>query len=120
MNSTEFEQENQPRWQRLESMLDDVDKNRAPADVEELPTLFRQTCHDLSLAQHRMYGMGIAGRLNDLAIRGYRCLERRTVGGWETLFRMLMVKFPKMVRSEWRLFWFCSLIFWGPFLAFAI
>lgn len=120
MNPSQFEHENDPRWQRLEVMLDDVEKGRAPVDVEELPTLFRQTCHDLSIAQHRMYGTGLVGRLNDLAIRGYRGLERRTAGGWESLFRMLAVKFPKMVRSEWRLFWFCSLVFWGPFLAFAI
>ncbi|MCE9519265.1 MAG: stage II sporulation protein M [Verrucomicrobia bacterium] len=120
MNSAEFEQENQPRWQRLEEMIEGVEKGRAPENVEELPTLFRQTCHDLSIAQHRIFGMGLVERLNNLAIRGFRTLERRAGGGWESLFRMILVKFPKMVRAEWRLFWFCSFIFWGPFLAFAI
>ncbi len=120
MNSSEFENENLPRWQRLEEMIEGVEKRRTPENVEELPTLFRQTCHDLSIAQHRIYGMGLVERLNSLAIRGFRTLERRIGGGWESLFRMMLVKFPKMVRAEWRLFWFCSLIFWGPFLALAI
>ena len=120
MTSSQFEHDNQDRWQRLETMLDGVEKGRAPENVEELPTVFRQTCHDLSVAQHRMYGAGVSHRLNELAIRGFRALERRTAGGWESLFRLLMVKFPKMVRAEWRLFWFCSLVFWGPFLFFAI
>ena len=97
MTSSQFEKKNEHRWQRLEIMLDGVEKGRAPADVEELPTLFRQTCHDLSIAQHRMYGAGVMGRLNELAIRGYRGLERRTAGGWESLFRMLMVKFPAVL-----------------------
>lgn len=120
MNSSQFEHDNQDRWQRLEIMLDGVESGRAPNNVEELPTVFRQTCHDLSVAQHRMYGAGLTSRLNELAIRGFRALERRTAGGWESLFHLLMVKFPKMVRAEWRLFWFCSLVFWGPFLFFAI
>ena len=120
MTSSQFEHENSSRWQQLEGMLDGVERNRPPENVTELPTVFRQTCHDLSVAQHRMYGTGLTGRLNDLAIRGFRALERRTAGGWESLFRLLLVKFPKTVREEWRLFWFCSLVFWGPFLAFAI
>lgn len=120
MTSSQFERENSQRWQRLEVMLDGVEKGRAPEDVDALPMVFRQTCHDLSVAQHRMYGTTMTGRLNDLAIRGFRALERRTAGGWESLFRLLMVKFPKMVRAEWRLFWFCSLVFWGPFFFFAI
>lgn len=120
MTSSQFEQENSPRWQQLEGMLDGVERGKAPENVTELPTVFRQTCHDLSVAQHRMYAGGVTGRLNELAIRGYRALERRTAGGWESLFRLVLVKFPKTVREEWRLFWFCSLVFWGPFLFFAI
>ncbi len=121
MNSAQFENENQARWQRLEEMLDEVAKRKPnAAEIEELPRLFRQTCHDLSVAQHRVYPPGLVDRLNALAIRGYHTLERRVSGGWERLYRMMAVDFPRMVRAEWRLFWFCCVMFWGPFLAFAI
>lgn len=120
MNSSQFTHDNEPRWQRLEQMLKDVEKGRPPADVDELPTLFRQVCHDLSLAQHRMYDTTLVHRLNELAIAGYRTLERRISGGWERLLRMTMLEFPRAVRAEWRLFWFCCALFWGPFLFFAI
>lgn len=120
MNPTSFENQNQPRWQRLEDMVAATEKGRAPDDVEQIPTLFRQTCHDLAIAQNRLHRRALIERLNELAIRSYRSLERRSAGGWERIFQTLTVTFPKAFRSEWRLFWFCSLIFWGPFLAFAL
>ncbi len=119
MTPAEFEKTNEPRWQRLESLLDAVEKRQPHAEAEELPVLFRQACHDLSIAQHRMYESSLTERLNELAIRGYRALERRIAGGWERIARLIGAEFPRMVRAEWRLFWFCSLIFWGPFLLLA-
>jgi len=101
-------------------MLDQVESGKPGAPVEELPTLFRQVCHDLSVAQHRMYGARIVGRLNTLAIAGYRTLERRISGGWERLWQMMAYDFPRAVWSESRLLWFCMAMFWLPFLLLAI
>ncbi len=118
MTPSQFEHDNQARWQRLETMLESIDQGKAPEDVEELPTLFRQTCHDLSLARHRMYGNRVRERLNTLATQTYRVLERRIGGGWERLYRLLMQEFPRAVRSEPRLFWLCTVLFWAPFFFF--
>lgn len=120
MTGAQFETENEPRWQRLQAMIHDVESGKPVEQIEQLPTLFRQTCHDLSLAQHRMYGTRLVDRLNGLAIAGYRVLERRIAGGWERLYRLMARDFPQAVRAEWRLFWFCSLVFWAPFLTLLI
>lgn len=120
MNPAQFEEQNNARWERLERLLDEVDAGRRPPEVEEVPLLFRQACHDLSVAQHRMYGPRLTARLNALAIRGYRTLERRISGGWERLHEMAFRLFPRAVRSEARLVWLCMAIFWLPFLFLAV
>ncbi|MES2598931.1 MAG: stage II sporulation protein M [Verrucomicrobiota bacterium] len=122
MSPNHFESENKERWERLQQMLDKVEEKGAKenAGVEELPTLFRQVCHDLSLAQHRMYGTRLTDKLNALAISGYRVLERRISGGWERLADMVIREFPRAVQQERGLFWFCMAMFWLPFLFLAI
>ncbi|HCN27672.1 MAG TPA: hypothetical protein DIT64_02585 [Verrucomicrobiales bacterium] len=120
MNPAQFEKDNAARWERLEKMLDSVEEAGSARDAEELPTLFRQACHDLSVAQHRMYGPRITGRLNSLAIRGYRALERRMSGGWQRLHEVAFREFPRAVRGEARLVWLCMAIFWLPFLFLAV
>lgn len=119
MNASQFQNDHEPRWERLQGMLDALDGKQPPADVDELPTLFRQTCHDLSLAQHRMYGSKMVDRLNALAISGYRVLERRISGGWEKLLDLMLRDFPQAVRDEKGLFWFNMIAFWGPFFFLA-
>ena len=122
MSPAQFEKENSARWDRLEALVNEVDSSRKKPveNVEELPQLFRQICHDLSVAQHRMYGPRLTGRLNGLAIAGYRVLERRIAGGWERLADTMLREFPRAVRRERGLFWFCSAMFWAPFLFMAI
>ena len=120
MNSQQFESENAQRWERLEEVLEAVDKGKEHEDIERLPTMFRQVCSDLSLAQHRLYSMALVERLNRLAISSYRVLERRISGGWDRFLNLFGREFPRAVRAEKRLFWLMSLLFWGPFLFFAI
>lgn len=120
MNSRQFESENKPHWERLEAVLEAVDKKQPHEDIERLPTLFRQVCSDLSLAQHRLYPMALVEKLNRLAISAYRVLERRITGGWDRLIGLVGRDFPRAVREEKRLFWLMSLMFWVPVLFFAI
>jgi uncharacterized membrane protein SpoIIM required for sporulation len=120
MTSNQFEDENNHRWQRLEEVIDAVETRKPHEDIERLPTLFRQICHDLSVAQHRLYDAAVVERLNRLAIAGYRTLERRISGGWERFAHLVLRDFPQSFREEKKLFWFNSLLFWAPFLFFAI
>lgn len=114
MTPAQFEKHIEPRWQKLEKLLTDVENGKPRDDATELPAAFRQVCHDLSVAQHRMSSQRLVHRLNALAIRGYRVLERRSAGGWEAFVRLLLVEFPQAVRAEWRLFWFCTALFYIP------
>ncbi len=120
MTPAQFEKEIEPRWQKLERLMNDVEKNKPQADAVELPATFRQVCHDLSVAQHRMSPHRTVQKLNDMAIRGFRLLERRTAGGFESFLNMMLVTFPQLVRQEWRLFWWCSAIFYVPLTVFIL
>ena len=114
MTPAQFEKNIEPRWQRLEKLLQNVEQGKAGQDAVELPAVFRQVCHDLSVAQHRMSPQRITQRLNGLAIRAYRVLERRGAGGWETFIQLFAVDFPRAVRAEWKLFWWCTALFYLP------
>lgn len=120
MTPAQFEKHIEPRWQKLEQMLTDVEHATPRDNVEELPATFRQVCHDLSVAQHRMSPQRLTQQLNALALRGYRVLERHSSGGWESFVRLLVVEFPQAVRAEWRLFWWCTALFYIPAAIFAI
>lgn len=120
MTPAQFEKQIEPRWQKLEKLLTDVEHAKPQEDVTELPAAFRQVCHDLSVAQHRMSPQRITQHLNALALRGYRVLERRTAGGWESFVRLLLVEFPQAVRAEWRLFWWCTALFYVPGVLLAV
>jgi len=114
MTPAQFEKHIEPRWQKLEQLLTDVEHAKPRENVVELPATFRQVCHDLSVAQHRMSPQRLTQRLNALAIRGYRVLERRSSGGWEAFVRLFLVEFPQAVRAEWKLFWWCTALFYLP------
>lgn len=120
MTPAQFEKHIEPRRQKLEKLLNDVEQSKPGEDVEELPGAFRQVCHDLSVAQHRMSPQRTVQQLNALAIRAYRVLERRSAGGWESFVRLLLVEFPQAVRAEWKLFWFCSALFYVPAVLMAV
>lgn len=120
MTPAQFEKNIEPRWQKLEQMLDRAERAQSGAEVAELPAAFRQVCHDLSVAQHRMSPQRIVQRLNALAIRGYRLLERRGAAGGQSFLRLIMVDFPQAVRLEWRLFWFCTALFYIPAVLMAV
>ena len=83
MTPAQFEKHIEPRWQKLEKLLTEAEQSHPSAAVEELPATFRQVCHDLSMAQHRMSPQRLTQQLNALAIRAYRVLERHSAGGCE-------------------------------------
>lgn len=120
MTPAHFEKHIEPHWQKLEGLLKEVEKGKAPEDVAELPATFRLVCHDLSVAQHRMSAPRIIEHLNALALRGYRALERQRSGGWDAFVRLFFVGFPQAVRAEWRLFWFCTALFYVPAIVLAL
>ncbi|MEM8955525.1 MAG: stage II sporulation protein M [Verrucomicrobiota bacterium] len=115
MNRKQFEKENQSRWEELSRILHQLDEGQSPVDADKLPSLFRQVCNDLALAQYRMYGIRLCDRLNQLVIAGYKHVYHTVNASFETFLHYFAVEFPRNVRREWRLFILALLLFWAPF-----
>lgn len=122
MNRKSFEESASPHWAELEGLLSQVEvsKGSKPPNLEKLPTLFRQACSDLSLADHRVYGNRLTDRLNALVIRGYNAIYKPARPLAEGLLQFFGRTFPRAVRQHARLFWFNMLLFWGGFFAMVI
>ncbi|MEO0448553.1 MAG: stage II sporulation protein M, partial [Verrucomicrobiota bacterium] len=116
MNAKTFQRENRQRWGEMEEILTELDAGRADAEqARKLPSLFRQACGDLALAQHRMYGLTLCERINRLVIRGYDRMNRGLGGGWTRLIQGFWYDIPQAVRREWKLLWLVMIVFWLPF-----
>lgn len=120
MSPGSFEERRAADWVELDRLITGVEKGKPEAGVEELPRRFREACADLALARHRMYPSQLIDRLNTLVIRGYKLLYRSRKRGWEAVLRFIVAGFPQTVRSEWRLFWLCSALFWIPFFGLMV
>ena len=119
MNRQQFESKNHAEWEVFESQLEAGEKGKGNLreDGHLLPSQFRKLCHDLSLAQYRMFGHRLCDRLNSLAIRGYRLIHRKKTGFGEGLLEFVLRTFPQAFRREWKLAVVVSLVFWIPFFA---
>ena len=117
MKTGAFESQREQRWKEIEEILDAAEAGRADPRVVEVPRRFREACSDLALAQARIYRLPLIERLNRLVIRCQQFVyRRRSRIGWEPVVGFVGGGFPAAVRSEWRLFWLCSAMFWLPFL----
>jgi uncharacterized membrane protein SpoIIM required for sporulation len=108
------------RWRELERLVDALSRSRgrrAPNGVEELPRLYRQTCQDLALARHRIYGRDLIHHLNLLALRGREQLYRRSSSAGRRALEFFARDFPRLVRAEARLFALAGALFYVPFFA---
>ncbi|HKY01891.1 MAG TPA: stage II sporulation protein M [Burkholderiales bacterium] len=128
MKQAIFEARYAQDWTRLESWLDQRDKNKrkkkgsdaprvdAPqVDVadNEIPRLYRRVCQDLALARDRHYSPDLVDRLNRIALRGHHVLygvQPRGFGAIEFLLR----GFPRLIRAERKIVFAACLLFFGP------
>ena len=104
-------------WQRFETLLLQLERNKAEGEVlpaEEFPQLYRRVCHFLSLAQERQYSSYLVEHLNDLVLRGHHQLYRFQVNVRSRLIRFLLVDFPQLVRQEQRFIWAAMALLYGP------
>ncbi|MEM0897095.1 MAG: stage II sporulation protein M [Verrucomicrobiota bacterium] len=122
MNRKSFEERGGPQWAELEVMLGQMEDRKLPPPKEpdKLPSLFRQVCSDLALAEHRVYGRNLTDRLNEIVIRGYNLIYRPSLPLFEGMMKFFGETFPRAVRAHAKLFWFNMLLFWGGFFAMVI
>ena len=124
MQGKEFEERNKVRWEAYEQTLHALEKGKEGEVTEEemaqLPAMFREVCTDLALARHRMYGMTMNEKLNELVIRGHKVIHRRAGGTWGKVLRFVAFEFPQAVRAEWKLFLVATLSFILPLMGMVL
>lgn len=120
MNREQFVHRHSASWKQLESLLDDLERNKAaPREASGFPALYRRVCQHLALARRRHYGVDLEEQLNSLALRGHHQLYRDRPTSIMGVVEFLTSDFPRLVRQHAGLFWLATLLFYGPGLAMA-
>lgn len=105
-----------PWWNRLDGLLQDMDKlsRPEPAAISELAALYRALCGDLMVVRARGYAPDLVDYLNALAARAsghlYRPRKNMLPGFWETLTR----SFPQVLRRRVGFFAIATALFVIP------
>ncbi len=120
MKRHRFEEINRADWGELEQAVNEMERGKLPRDPHRLPRLFRKVCGDLSLAQHRMYGLDLAEKLNHILIRAYGKIYAHVGGGLSLALRWAAGGFPRAVRREAKLFWLSAALYVVPLVGIAI
>jgi len=125
MKQRRFEQNHAAEWRAFAATLDRLERRKnagsaAPLPVAELPAAYRRLCQQLAIARARYYGGALLDRLNPLALRAYQHLYRAPRRRWPAVLDFLTGDFPRRVRADARLFWWCAALFYLPLLGMAI
>jgi uncharacterized membrane protein SpoIIM required for sporulation len=102
-----------PRWDRLESLIAQIDRrgigSLEPRQVEELALDYRAATSDLALARGRGYDPTIVAYLNRLSARAHAYVYLGTSrSGWSATRRFLTRTFPRELRRSWLAIGICA------------
>ncbi len=95
-----------PRWDRLESLVTQVDRrgiqSLEPAQIDELALGYRAATSDLAMARARGYDGAIVAYLNRLSARAHAYVYLGTSrSGWSAVLEFLGATFPAELRRSW-------------------
>ncbi|HZR08387.1 MAG TPA: stage II sporulation protein M [Myxococcales bacterium] len=101
-----FIEERRPRWNRLETLLEEAQESETrlgPERLQELVLLYRSACTDLNRARTLTANPELIGGLNQLIGRAYRIVYRRRRSGRIDLKRFFLREVPATFhrRSRW-------------------
>lgn len=116
MKQRSFELKYQQSWITLEQLLLALERREKPDDICELPTLYRQVCHHLSLAKERHYSSHLVAKLNALVLRGHQQLYKRETHFRRAISRFISYTFPNQFRQQINYFWLANVLFYLPTL----
>ncbi|MGI9302846.1 MAG: stage II sporulation protein M [Gammaproteobacteria bacterium] len=124
MNQQQFVSRFEPRWEKLESWLDDDKRRRGKPDGviddTEFPHLYREVCHHLGLARARLYSRELIRRLETIVLTAHQRLYKSRANFLGRAMEFAVAKFPHVVRREWRLVLLASLLFYGPMVVMGV
>lgn len=119
MKQQQFEQQHQALWQQFAVTLTALEQGAA-ADLAEFTEQYRLICQQAALAQSRGYGELLATQLADMALRGHQQLYQRKDHFGERLLRFVLLEFPQLIRTEWRIVSASLLTFVAPLLVMGL
>lgn len=106
LNSSRFREARSGDWDRLEDLLNRIEKGRAGTlsdeDLFELPVLYRATLSSLSVARETSLDADLVGYLESLSTRAYFLLYGVHSPLWRRLVTFLSDELPAAVRGLWR------------------
>lgn len=126
MNQDSFTAKYQSQWEEFEQWLASQDtsiaKNKRPkyTRTRDIPHLYRQLCHHLSLAQSRNYSAHLIDYLNQLVLSGHQYLYQSGVNSRFAIFSFLFDEFPRLIRTHWKLFLFSFVLLYGPMVGMTL
>jgi uncharacterized membrane protein SpoIIM required for sporulation len=115
-----FINEHKTAWQRLEELLQLVDRMSLRRlhreEVRELGRIYRRTASDLAIARAESRDPRLINYLNSLVIRAHGRIYRAETHGWRRILRFFTHEFPQTFRRTWR---YVAVAF-GVFLFFSL
>lgn len=96
MRQQAFEDNCRDKWQQLETLLD----NKNDENIDQLPYLYRQACHDLALAKQRRYTPNLIDYLNQLVMRGHHQLYRQNTRYRYKWIHFVIAGFAQVLREN--------------------
>jgi uncharacterized membrane protein SpoIIM required for sporulation len=105
MDLTQFVQERQTDWERLDRLVKQAGRTLGRlrmVDLRELGALYRQASSDLARAQAAHADAELLEYLNNLVVRAHGIVYRPEQARLKTLGVFFAHEFPALVRQEWR------------------
>jgi uncharacterized membrane protein SpoIIM required for sporulation len=125
MRQQQFEAENQPLWDEIAELMDDLHRapgkrRMSPAEQLNFPACYRLLCSHYALARSRGFSPALIDQLHGLVLRGHSLLYRQQ-GGWRwRVINFIHSGFPRAVRRSGGYFALSLLFFLLPGLLMGV
>jgi uncharacterized membrane protein SpoIIM required for sporulation len=119
MKQQQFELENQPLWEEVESLMVDLQRKRKHRQLSkqqhlQFPLLYRKLCSHYALARSRGFSPALVDQLHGLVLRGHPLLYRfKGDWLWRTL-QFVFSGFPRALRRQKAYFFIAMISFLLP------
>src|SRR3954468_11888753 len=106
MSSNRFIRDGKNAWQRLEDLLDLLDRSSLRRlhreEVRELGRIYRRTASDLAIARAETRDPRLINYLNSLVIRAHGRIYRADAQAPRRIRNFFAREFPETFRKNWR------------------
>lgn len=123
MTERNFRASREEEWQRFESLLR-ASKSEFRANAGSFPARLRSLAGDLNTAKASGFDTALIERLNRLVLDGNHILYGARTFSLKPALKapsvFIMRTFPRALRSHWRSFAACCLVFYGLSVFFAV